>query len=327
MLNTLMDRSDVFYIYFHNDFDGMATAAIFSKFLMLEKNLSFEDIEFIPVDYEIKNNWVEKKIISPSAVLDFLYHPSADWWFDHHTTSFLNKAILVENYKRDKQKHWDTEFLSCPSLLISHFYRYYHKYSLELSKRYEELIYWSDIIDGAKYSTPKMLFDYNYQYINLNKTLAIDRTIDYRLKIIKAFYENDISQILNSVRFFDLLKEIKEKEKKAINIISNIIKIKDKVAYFDQSKYDIPFQRFLPYYLYPDLLYRIGIYKKDDMFSVSVNYNIWQKEKNTINLGKLCNSFGGGGRFDVGAVIAKNHNIAVSIADSLFRSLWLDTSW
>lgn len=311
----------MFSIYHHNDFDGIASAAIFAKFLGLTQDIGLDNIHFNSVDYKLKSTWGNIKLERPSAVLDFLYHCDADWWFDHHISTFLNETSTLNPYRRSRQKYWNTSFLSCPSLIVSHFYTYNRRLSIYFKKRYNELIKWSDIIDGARYEKPSDLFGFNNSYINISKSLGLEQSSNYIFKIIKAFYLNDLSILFNDSQYVYLINELQLIEGKAISIIKEIIHIENRIAYFDQSNYDIPFQRYLAYYLFPDTLYRVGIHKSDQAFSVSVNFNNWSGTSNKINLGALCRRLGGGGRFDVGAVLAFTHDEAIKKAELLKQ--WL----
>lgn len=311
----------MFSIYHHNDFDGLATASIFSKYLNLVETIDIGQMNFIPVDYNLKDKWASYQLDRPCAVLDFLYHSNADWWFDHHISSFLNDASINNPYNRSYKKYWNTSFLSCPSLFVSHLYTYDRKYAILFKKIYRELIRWSDIIDGAKYEKPSDLFGFDNPYININKTLALSPSPSFNLEIITSLYYNNLDSLLNSLEYKKLINEAKAKEDESIAIIKRIIQVENRIAYFDQSDYDIPFQRYLAYYLFPEVLYRVGVYKKENQYSVSVNFNNWAKVKNKINLGELCKKLGGGGRVDVGAVLANTHTNAVYKANLLKNAL------
>jgi hypothetical protein len=311
-----------FYIYHHNDFDGIAASAIFAKFLNIEKRIPFEKIEFNPVDYDLKEEWVDFDLKKPCAVLDFLYHPQSDWWFDHHASTFSGKALSILPYKKQtKQKYWNNRYPSCPSLLVAHFYKFYRKCSIALREIYEDLIKWSDIIDGARYKSPSDLFDYENNYLNISKILSINQEREFFSMVLKAFFFNDLSILLNDKVYRANLKNLIREEKKAINTISKIAEFDEKICFFDQSKYDFPFQRYLAFYLRPNIYYRIGIYRKGDKYSVSVNYNNWKEEKNEVNLGNLCRKLGGGGRHNVGAVLTETHDEASAIAGRLRKLL------
>lgn len=310
-----------FYVYHHNDFDGIASAAIFSKFLNKNMGVGFSDCSFFEVDYDLKDKWYKYNIKNPSVVLDFLYHYKVDWWFDHHDSTFINKASILNPYVRSNKKYWNTGFDSCPSLLLEHFRRYYKKEYAFFKKEYHELIQWSDIIDGAKYRDPADLYNYDNIYININKTLSLSHKRDYVLTILKSFYDGNVESIKKNENYKQLLSIAKSKDIEAIEAIKNIIEIDNKIAFFDQSNYDFPFQRFLAYYLYPKILYRIAIFKKDNQFSISINFNNWLDFKNKVNLGEICKLYGGGGRKDVGGVISDNHASALITAGLIKEKL------
>jgi hypothetical protein len=303
----------MFYIYFHNDFDGIVSAAIFSKFLYLKENIAFKDVSFRIVDYDLKNDWLNTPLEKPCAVLDFLYHPNADWWFDHHESTFI-KTLEFYNLKYSEKKYWDTKYLSCPSLMLDHFNKYYFDISEQIRESYSQLIYWCDIIDGARYKSPKELYETKNVYLDINRTLSISSDINYYAQIINAIYMEKLRIFRKNKIFTDLLKQYTEIEKKTIKLISPLHVLEGVIVFIDQAKYDLPFQRYLGYYLFPEAFYRIGIYKKSDQFSISINYNIWKKEKNNIDLGNLCRKYGGGGRFDVGAILKNSYKEAIEIA-------------
>lgn len=309
----------MFTIYFHKDFDGLSSAAIFSKFLYLEKGLEFTEIQFEPVDYNLRNDWIEMELQSPNAILDFMYHPKADWWFDHHESTFLNLEALSKPYKKSAKQFWSTKFDSCPSLILTHFYNYFRKSAIKLRKEYKELAHWTDVIDGANYTSPKEIFSYSSLYINIDKTLSYSTESNYLEFLIKNLYHNDIDSIKKNRLFSKFVKKSKNDFKKSVEIVENIISIKNKVAFYDQTSFDIPFQRYLTYYLYPDVLYRIVVYQKSEKFSISLNFNNWADFNNEIHIGDFCRKLGGGGRKNVGAILEDDYDIAIKKAKTLFK--------
>lgn len=310
-----------FFIYYHNDFDGLASAAIFARFLHLKNNLKFEDFYFRSLDYNLKKKWAEYPLAHPCCVLDFLYHHKSDWWFDHHESTFNTSASYIHPYKASEKKYWNKNFVSCPSLLISHFDKYFEECSIILKSRYKDLIKWSDIIDGARYKSPSDIYQNNTPYMNINRTIAWAEEDSYLYEIIKAFYFNDLSSILMSDKYNNLITKHRVIQEAAIEAVAKSIIIDNKIAFFDQSNYNFPFQRYLAFHLYPDILYRVAIYKKNGKFIVSVNYNNWIKGKNSINLGNLCSSLGGGGHSNVGAIIASDHDDAQKKANILINMI------
>lgn len=71
-------------IYFHKDFDGFVATALFLKINEESHLLGADSVVLKPVNYELKKTWLKTMLERPNVVIDFLYHPKADWWFDHH---------------------------------------------------------------------------------------------------------------------------------------------------------------------------------------------------------------------------------------------------
>jgi hypothetical protein len=311
-----------FYIYHHNDFDGIAAAGLFSKFFCLKYNLNFSDFKFIPVDYDIKSKWVNVNIKKPCAVLDFLYHPNSDWWFDHHTDPISDEAHKIQPYKPSAKKLWSPDYPSCSSLIMANLNRFFSTEYIELKKEYIELIEWSDIIDGAGYKTLDEIFESQNDYINLNRTLEVTSDKNYYLNVIESIFHNQISIFVkNNNSFQDLLNKYKKFRFESLNIFKRRIELDDCIALIDQSNYNFPFQRYLAFYMFPQVHYCIGIINMGQYYKVSINFNIWQDSINIFNIGKLCKDFGGGGRKNVGAIIKETYDDAVNVAISIKKRL------
>src|SRR5690349_15656743 len=89
-------------LYFHYPcFDGLVSGALAWEFL--EKERGWNITRLVPVDYTLRKGWLASKPKAPFAVVDFLYHPRADFWADHHQTAMLNRAAKA-SYQRRKNK-------------------------------------------------------------------------------------------------------------------------------------------------------------------------------------------------------------------------------
>ena len=65
-------------LYFHSAcFDGLVSAVLAWVFLET-KDWQFQG--FIPVNYDVRTMWLSDPLKTPAAVVDFLYHPDADFW-------------------------------------------------------------------------------------------------------------------------------------------------------------------------------------------------------------------------------------------------------
>jgi hypothetical protein len=73
-------------LYFHSPcFDGIASAVLAWDFL--EERSGWRTPALHPVNYDVRQTWLEKLLDRPAAVVDFLYHPDVEFWADHHLTS------------------------------------------------------------------------------------------------------------------------------------------------------------------------------------------------------------------------------------------------
>lgn len=312
MLRLIQERklSVKLNIYFHRDFDGITSAALLTK-IFTGLNM-YDEFEYTPVDYDIKDKWLETGLKQPSAVLDFLYHPEAVYYFDHHTTSFIDEADKYSFVETDS-RFWNPKFKSTPSLLEFKFKSYFNFYD------YADLIKWSDIIDSAEYSSPKDLYDYNNPYILLNKLISYYYSDTSRiLEILEAILCNKIDLFLS--KHLMIINKIHENEMKNINLVKSKMIVSDNICFFDQSMVSIGFQRYLSYYFYPEIDYTIAIYKKAQNYSISVGYNPWKNE-NPIDLGEIATIYGGGGRHNVAGIITETHNGALTIAANICNAL------
>src|SRR5579859_7809019 len=110
-------------IYFHNDFDGRAASAVMLAFLRSRG----DDIEhYVPVRYDLIPQWRDEKFFekhrlfkgrhNPAIIVDFPFHPSAAFWFDHHLTPF-RKPGWEKKFKSDKSHRYDDTYRSACALV------------------------------------------------------------------------------------------------------------------------------------------------------------------------------------------------------------------
>src|ERR1700675_884013 len=85
-------------LYFHYPcFDGLVSAVLAWEFLEKHEEWNIRDLQ--PVDYTLRDTWLSSELKTPCAIVDFLYHPRADFWADHHQTSMLTRAA-EEDFQR-----------------------------------------------------------------------------------------------------------------------------------------------------------------------------------------------------------------------------------
>src|SRR5438034_9832529 len=75
------------------------------------------------------------------------------------------------------------------------------------------------------------------------------------------------------------------------------------VVYFDLTGYDLEgYNKFIPYYLFPDSTYTVSVSPSSFRTKISVGSNPWTPEEPRHNLASICERYGGGGHARVGAI-------------------------
>src|SRR5689334_21879398 len=134
------------HVYFHSPcFDGIASAVLVTAWLENQNDWSSSVLHV--VNYHLRNDWLKIKLEQPCAIVDFLYHPDADFWADHHSTPFLG----ISRPPTNKLKYfiYDSSAGSCAYLLWSHLCKKL-KYR---NDRFAELVKWAEKIDAARYES------------------------------------------------------------------------------------------------------------------------------------------------------------------------------
>ena len=100
-----------------------------------------------------------------------------------------------------------------------------------------------------------------------------------------------------------VLPPLLERHHRSIDILRQRSEEKDGTIFFDITDLDLEgYNKFIPYYLFPDSIYNVGLSKSSFRVKVSVGSNPWSKREPTVNLAKVCERYGGGGHARVGAI-------------------------
>ena len=75
------------------------------------------------------------------------------------------------------------------------------------------------------------------------------------------------------------------------------------MVYFDLADDDMEgYNKFIPYYLFPQSTYTVSVSKSSFRTKVSVGSNPWSERPVKFNLASICERYGGGGHPKVGAI-------------------------
>lgn len=288
----------------HHDhcFDGAASAAFVTRFL---ESKFYPGAEFVytglahRADQLFEDSLFDGDI---NVIVDFKYatYENLTWWFDHHQSAFLSAAD-AEHFRRDRtgRKMFDPSFRSCTKF-ISHIAETRFGYR---APDLDNLVYWADIVDGALYENAKVAVEMNEPAMQL--TLVIEGVQGHRTveKIIRAMQRQPLKDIIADPEIESEYRRLRENHLRNIDLIRKTGDCDRGVIFFDLVDYGIEgYNKFIPYYLFPDSAYTVSVSSSTFRTKVSVGSNPWVREPLRHNLATICERYGGGGHPKVGAI-------------------------
>jgi hypothetical protein len=171
-----------------------------------------------------------------------------------------------------------------------------------------ELVYWANIVDGAKYESAQSAVEMAAPAMKL--TMVIESATDHALvpRIIPLLTEMSLQSVLDQSFVQELVGPLMERHRAAIELIRQRAELECGVITFDIT--DQPtegYSKFIPYYLHPEAIYVVGLSKSSFRVKISVGTNPWTKKpvEELVNLAEICERYGGGGHARVGAISFK----------------------
>lgn len=297
-------------VFYHDKcFDGACSASLFTRFhreriapdatygyhgLVHRAGALFDESEFTGDE---------------NAIVDFKYSasPRITWWFDHHLSAFLTPEDQ-QHFQRCRQdpacasrKFFDSSYTSCTSF-IAHIASTRFGFDTAPVK---DLIHWADVVDGAQYESAQAAVEMAAPAMKL--TMIIEATEDPQFipRLIPLLTEMPLDLVLGQPFVAELLPPLLERHRHALELIRERSQERDGTIFFDIT--DLPldgYNKFIPYYLYPQATYSIGLSKSSFRTKVSVGSNPWTpaKHERMVNLAAICERYGGGGHARVGAI-------------------------
>jgi hypothetical protein len=290
-------------IYFHNNcFDGLASAAVFSNFYLNAINnnseFKYEGLAhragqlFLDVQFDGDEN----------AIVDFKYssHPRLNWWFDHHQSAFLSKEDEA-HFRADRsgRKFHNAAYRSCTKF-ISEMLQEHFGFD---SSRLQDLIYWADIIDGAQFKDAQTAVELRESAMKLMMVIEGVRDRSKICNLIVEFQRKSLDEIMEMPWVQEVFHPLYARHLESIGIIRSSAHCLDGTIFFDVSGHDLEgYNKFIPYYLFPQATYCVGLSLSSSRAKISVGSNPWNPQPQMHNLAVLCERYGGGGHPVVGAI-------------------------
>ncbi|MBM3761265.1 MAG: phosphoesterase [Acidobacteria bacterium] len=288
-------------LYHDHCFDGAASAAYFSRFLKEtrhpEAEYSYRGMAHT-ADQLFADSMFDGDV---NAIVDFKYssNPKLTWWFDHHQSAFLTPEDSEHFHGSHNPLHFfDSGYRSCTKFIRDIVREQFGYEAPDL----EDLVKWADIIDGAQYANPKEAVELKAAATKLVLVIEASRGSEMVQNIIRAMQEQPLEEIIAQPDIAAVFEPLYQRHMRSIDVIGAKAKTENGVIFFDLVGDDLEgYNKFVPYYLFPDSTYTVSVSESTFRTKVSVGSSPWAI-KVDHNLASICERYGGGGHPRVGAI-------------------------
>ncbi|PYQ30750.1 MAG: hypothetical protein DMF56_08085 [Acidobacteria bacterium] len=300
-------------LYFHAPcFDGIASAVIASEFLTTHHGWS--GIELRPVDYSVRTKWLSIDPGDRMAVVDFLFHPRASFWADHHTTSFLDERSR-SMFQRDANPLWiyDEDAPSCAGLL----WRTLENRFGFRAPRFADLMQAAEKIDAAAYQSVHEAMSTDTPDMLISASLAV-ADADYCAFLVRALRDRDLREVAESPNVRQRAERTASLSQAGLDRLRDTVRVRNEIILFEVDAHGVMLNRYAPWLFFPEARYSVGVVRGDHGTKVTTMRNPW-REFESVHLGEIAQRFGGGGHQRVASIVvpaAREHD-ASAIAQQI----------
>jgi hypothetical protein len=288
------------FLYFHSPcFDGIISAVVASDFLEIQYRWVFE--RFCAVDYSQRDIWLSRSLGKRCAVVDFIYHPQATFWADHHPTTFLSGDAKCDFVRRRRGRNlfYNDRLGSCSKLLwqsLNDGFRY-------RNEAYSDMVEWADRIDSARYSSVAEAVLGENPALRIRASLGVNEEPGFYEGLVKALRSKTLDEVASLPQVDIRAKHVRSQTEAGLERLKNSIWVDDNgIAVFDVDSRGVAISRYAPYLFFPEARYSAGIVRSNHGTKITAMRNPW-RDFPSVKLGKIFERFGGGGHERVGSVL------------------------
>lgn len=285
-------------LYFHSPcFDGIVSCVIAWDFL--ESTQGWKLKQFRPVNYDRRKNWLSSRLHTPSAVVDFLYHPQAQFWADHHLTTFVSEEAR-RHFERRKAPwlFYSDRAGSCALLLWN---RLADSFGFRNS-RYEKMVEWADRIDSAQYASVGEAILGEEPALQIRASLSLQNDYDYCERLVRELRHRTLEEVAQLPEVKARSEQVRLMIEAGLERFRKGARLEGEIVVFDVDGADVIVSRYAPYYFFPRARYSLGIVRSADGAKITAMRNPW-RDYPSVFLGRIFERFGGGGHRRVGALL------------------------
>ncbi|MCP5023845.1 MAG: hypothetical protein GY930_19030 [bacterium] len=302
-------------IYYHRDFDGMVSGAILARVL---RGQGEKQIRFRHINYDQSRNWDDFSVGERFAIVDFHFHPRADYWFDHHPTTFLTPELQA-SYEPNERWNWDAKSPSCPPIILGHAKEHW---GYHVPERFEEMSKWSDIIDAAAFKDVDQAIFGDNAALRIMRSLSVAPHPNWTDEITQALSAGDLDNVASRPDMEKAYARAARNRDKALDQFPDtVVWQKGRVIFFDAATTKVRRERFSPFYHHPELSYAVGVIPTRAGFHITCGENPWNQPADGVHVGELLGKYGGGGHRAVGGANPPSKQAALEQAEEIAELL------
>src|SRR2546425_2633636 len=296
-------------LYHGHCFDGVASAATFTCFYK-ERIHPKAEVSYAGLLHRPGNLFDEAMFDGDeNAIVDFKYSPSEKltWWFDHHQSAFLTPSDEA-HFRADRsgQKFLDASRKSCTEFNADVAQT---EFGFD-AEPLRDLIHWAHLIDGALYDSAAHCVELKEPALQLMQVIEGEPDENFIERIIRDLTRKSLGDVATSAEVRARFQPILELHRETLEAIRHRATYDKGVVQFDlvDEGYE-GFNKFIPYYLFPETTYSVALTRAPQRTKISVGSNPWARHPRTHNIAKICERYGGGGHAVVGAVSLKTDEV------------------
>ncbi|HEX8898795.1 MAG TPA: hypothetical protein VF751_08875, partial [Chthoniobacterales bacterium] len=290
-------------LYHGHCFDGVASAATFTRFYLEQINQD-ANVEYAGLLHRPGNLLFDVAMFDgdENAIVDFKYSPSEKltWWFDHHQSAFLTAEDEAHFHAdRSGKKFLDPTRKSCTEFIAE---VAQSKFGFD-PEPLRDLIHWAHVIDGALYESPAQCVELKAPALQLMQVIEATPDESFIEKIIRELTNKSLDEVATSAEVRARFEPILKLHRETLEAIQRKATCSHDVVQFDlvDEGYE-GFNKFIPYYLFPEATYTVALTRGPQRTKISVGSNPWAPRPRRHNIASICERYGGGGHAVVGAI-------------------------
>jgi hypothetical protein len=285
--------SETLRIYYHRDFDGMVSAAVLACILQ-ERG---EAVDWESVNYDQRRDWKAFGRDRRFAIVDFHFHPRAEFWFDHHPTTFLTPELRAQYAPSDRWR-WDESSPSCPPLILSHAHAVW---GYEPPERFVEMARWSDVVDAALFESVDQALFGDDPALRITRSLTCAPGPTWPDEVVGGLVHGTLEEVAARSDVERAYQRAARNRDRALEQFPPTVRsAAGRVVHYDASSNKIRRERFAPFFHHPEAYYTVGVIPTRAGFHVSAGQNPWNQPSEPANIGAIMERYGGGGHRAVG---------------------------